>query len=328
MRISLSICAAAVGLTSVGFLTSCAFPAGAAVQGRFDRTLHVTGPVDLDLQTGSGSVAVRQGNSAAVVIQARIHASGWAGGDAERRVHYLESHPPVEQNGNTIRIGHIQDHDLTHNISISYDLTVPAETKLHAASGSGSEDIEGIHGPVEAGSGSGSLRLSNIGSEVQAHAGSGSITLSSIHGSVQANTGSGSIRATGIAGGFTGRSGSGGVRLEQTAAGDISIGSGSGSIEIKGADGAVRAHTGSGNITAQGQPKGDWNLRTGSGSVKVAFPAGAAYDLIAHTGSGSISTSQPIEVQGKINRHDLRAKVHGGGSVVNLSTGSGSIRID
>lgn len=328
MRISLSICAAAAGLTSVVFLTSCAFPAGAAVQGRFDRTLHVTGPVDLDVQTGSGSVTVRQGNSATVVVHARIRASGWAGGDAQHRVHYLESHPPVEQNGNTIRIGHIQERGLTHNISISYDLTVPADTNLRAASGSGDENIEGIHGPVDAGSGSGSLTLANIGSEARAHAGSGDITLNSIHGNVQANTGSGSIRATGIAGGFTGRSGSGGVRLEQTAAGDISIGSGSGSIEIKGADGAVRAHTGSGDITAQGQPKGDWNLRTGSGSLEVTFPAGAAYDLIAHTGSGGISTSQPIEVQGKINRHDLRAKVHGGGSVVNLSTGSGSIRIN
>lgn len=328
MRIPLCICAAAAGLTSVMFLTSCAIPSDAAVQGRFDRTLHVTGPVDLDVQTGSGSVTVRQGNPATVEIHASIRASGWAGSGTERRVHYLETHPPIEQNGNTIRIGHIQDRDLTRNISISYDLTVPEETKLRSTSGSGNENIEGIHGPVEAGSGSGNLNLANIGSGAQAHTGSGDITLSTIHGNAQADTGSGSVRATGIAGGFTGRSGSGGVRLEQTAAGDVSIGAGSGSIEIKGADGAVRAHTGSGNITAQGQPKGDWNLHTGSGSLEVTFPAGAAYDLIAHTGSGSIYTSQPIEVQGKIGRHELHAKVHGGGSAVNLSTGSGSIRID
>lgn len=315
-------------LTPVIFLAACTLPTDAAIQGHFDRALHVGGPVDLDVQTGSGGIEVHRGGSGTVEIHATIRASGWAAGDAVRRVHYLESHPPIEQNGNTIRIGHIQDRDLTRNISINFQLVVPADTQLHASSGSGSEDIEGIRGPVNAGSGSGSITLANIGSQVQAHAGSGDITLSSIHGNAQAETGSGSIRATGIAGGFTGRSGSGGVHLQQTAAGDISIGAGSGSIEIGGADGAVRAHTGSGDIVAQGRPKGDWNLHTGSGSLQVTFPSQAAYDLIAHTGSGSISTGQPIEVQGKINRHDLRAKVHGGGSEVNLSTGSGSIRID
>lgn len=317
----------AVVLAPAIFLTSCAFSSNAAIQGRFDRTLHVTGPADMDVQTGSGNVMVRAGGSATVQVHATIRASN-AGGDVSHRIHYLENHPPIEQDGNTIRIGHIENRGLTQNISISYDLTVPAETMLRSASGSGDESIEGIQGPVNASSGSGNLTLSNIGSGVKAHAGSGDITLSSIHGSVQADTGSGSIRATGIAGGFTGRSGSGGVRLEQTAAGDIRIGSGSGSIQIKGADGAVRAHTGSGNITAQGKPNGDWNLRTGSGSLEVSFPDNSGYDLVAHTGSGSISTSKSLEVQGKINRHELHAKVHGGGSVVHLDTGSGSIRIE
>ncbi|MGH9583933.1 MAG: DUF4097 family beta strand repeat-containing protein [Bryobacteraceae bacterium] len=323
MRISLRAFPATAAPVVV--LAACtAIATYAATEGHFDRTLRVNGTVNLDVQTGAGGIEVRQGGSATVEIHGIIRTSA----DADHRVHYLESHPPIEQNGNTIRIGHIEDRDLTRNISISYDLTVPAETELHSASGSGSENIEGIRGPVDASSGSGTITLRNIGSEVRVRAGSGDITLNSIHGSAQANTGSGSIQANEIAGGFTGNAGSGGIHLQQTAAGDVNIGTGSGSIEISGAVGAVRAHTGSGNLTAQGRPKGNWNLRTGSGNLEVTFPPQAAYDLVAHAGSGGIHMSQTVSVQGTANKHELHGKVHGGGSVVDLSTGSGSIRIN
>ncbi|MGH9609175.1 MAG: DUF4097 family beta strand repeat-containing protein [Bryobacteraceae bacterium] len=314
-------------LASVVFLSGCMVDA-AATRGHFDRTLKVSGPVDLDVQSGAGDIAVRTGGSGTVVVQARIYASHWNAGDIEHRVHYLESHPPIEQNGNTIRIGHTNDHDLMHNISISYELIVPAETKLHASSGSGDERIDGMHGPVEASSGSGDVTLSHIGSQASAHTGSGDIALNSVHGSVKAGTGSGSIHATGIAGGFSASTGSGDVDLEQTAAGSVDIGSGSGSVEIKGADGAVHVQTASGDITAQGQLKGDWRLQTASGSLEVQFPAHTGYDLVAHTGSGGIHIRRPVEFKGRWTPHKVQGKVGGGGPAVDLSTSSGSIRID
>lgn len=315
-------------LAAALLLAFAAVPARADTEGHFDRTLNVSGPVDLDVQTGSGDIAVHPGTSGKVEIHAKLHASGWhMSGDVEQRIHQIESNPPIEQNGNTIRIGHIQDRELTRNISISYDLTVPAETKLRSASGSGDERIQGINGPAEATSGSGSLQISNIGADTRARSGSGDIELQSIRGGVNASTGSGSIHATGIAGGITASSGSGDVRVEQTAAGDVEIGTGSGTVEVRGANGAVHVQTGSGNIMAQGQPRGDWRLRTGSGDLDVQFPPSAAYELSAHTSSGSIHTAQEMTVQGTISSRELRGKVHGGGSLVEVSTSSGSINI-
>jgi hypothetical protein len=299
-----------------------------AQQGHFDRTLTVSGPVDLDVQTGSGEIVVRPGDSGKVEVHGQIRASnGWHAGDVEQRIHELETNPPIEQNGNSIRIGHMEDRELARNISISYEVIVPAQTRLHSASGSGSERIQGISGPADANSGSGSIELSSIGGETHARTGSGDIELNGIHGSAKASTGSGSIHATGVAGSFTGSSGSGDVRLEQTAAGDVEIGTGSGSVEVKGADGAVRMQTDSGNITAQGQPKGEWKLRTGSGDVSIEFPADAAYELLAHTSSGRIHSTQEMTVQGTISSRELHGKVHGGGSLVEVSTSSGSISI-
>jgi DUF4097 and DUF4098 domain-containing protein YvlB len=302
-------------------------PALADTEGHFDRTLTVSGPVDLEVETGSGNIVVRAGGSGQVEIHGKIHAGWHMSGDVEQRVHDLEANPPIEQNGNTIRVGHIEDHDRTRNISISYEVIVPAETKLHSSSGSGNVHVDGVAGPAEATSGSGNVSLNNIGGEVHARSGSGDIDLNAVHGNARVSTGSGTVHAMGIAGSFTGSSGSGDVRLEQTAPGDVDVSSGSGTLEIKGAKGAVKAQTGSGNIVAQGDPTGEWKLRTGSGSVEVQFPDQAAYDLFAHTGSGSIQTTHEMTVQGTITPHELHGKVHGGGALVELSTSSGSIQI-
>ena len=262
-------------------------------EGHFDQTLNVTGSVDLDVQTGSGHIEVHAGGSSAVVVHATIRASEHFFGSASirERIHAIETHPPIQQNGNSIRIGHLDDPELRRGISIEYDLTVPAETRLRSNTGSGSVVVDGIRGPVNAETGSGSVTISKVGDEVRAHTGSGRMELDSIQGGLDAHTGSGSIRASRIAGRIVADTGSGGVQVEQTSSGDI------------------RAHTGSGGVT-------------------VHTTSQAGFELRAHTGSGSITVDRPMTVQGTISKHELMAKVGGGGSaIVDVSTGSGSIRI-
>jgi DUF4097 and DUF4098 domain-containing protein YvlB len=304
-----------------------AFPVFASTEGHFDRTLHVTGPVDLDVQTSSGSIVVHAGSSEKIEVHGMIHANGWTHGDVDARIHKIETNPPVEQNGNTIRIGRVADRELLRNISISYELVVPGQTKLHSESGSGDQTVDGIDGPAEVTSGSGGLRFSNIGGEVYARTGSGDIELNLTRGNTRASTGSGSIRALGIAGGLNASSGSGSIKLEQTAAGDVAISTGSGSVEIRGVKGAVHVTTGSGSIVAQGEATGEWRLRTGSGDVTVELPAEAAFDVAARTSSGHIETNHELTVKGTISPRELDGKVRGGGALVDVSTSSGSIRI-
>jgi DUF4097 and DUF4098 domain-containing protein YvlB len=295
--------------------------------GHFDRTLTVSGPVDLDVQTGSGNIVVKTGDASKVEIHAKIHANRGSSGDVQKYISEIEANPPVEQNGNSIRVGHIDNNDWKHNISISYEITTPAQTKLVSQSGSGDETIEGVAGPLEANSGSGSLKISNIGSEVHARTGSGEIDLSGVKGGAKLSAGSGSISAKGIAGGLDASSGSGSISLEQTAPGNVEIQTGSGSVEVTGANGAVKAQTGSGGISVAGNPTGEWTLHSGSGDVEVKLPPQASFNLVAHTGSGSIDSNREIAVQGKISPRELNGKVGGGGPTVELSTSSGSIQI-
>jgi DUF4097 and DUF4098 domain-containing protein YvlB len=305
--------------------------APAAEEGHFERTLRVTGPVELDVHTGSGSIEVRAGDVSTVRVSGTIRPSPrWFddGAETERKVRYLESHPPIEQHGNIIEIGHLEDYELKHNISISYEIVTPAETRLRTGTGSGNQTVEGIGGPLEASTGSGGIRIVNLGDMVKASTGSGNIRIEGAKGSVRASTGSGYIHATGIAGGLRASTGSGDVTFEQTAPGDVEVNTGSGRVELRGAHGSVRAQTASGNISVEGEGSGSWRLGTASGDVTVRLPANEGFTLHARTVSGSIHTEREMTVQGTLSRHELEGKVGEGGFLLDVRTTSGNIRIE
>jgi DUF4097 and DUF4098 domain-containing protein YvlB len=302
-------------------------PAAASSEGSFQRTLQVSGPVNLDLTTGSGSVNVRTGSSSEVQITGRIKVTSLFGGNADDRVKRIAANPPIQQSGNDVRIGHIDDSELLHNVSISYDLVVPPDTQLRSHTGSGSQDVEGLQKQIEIEAGSGSLKVADIGNTVHAETGSGAIEIDRIRGDVRTKAGSGSIRATDIAGGFEGHTGSGRITLEQTGPGPVRADTGSGGLELRGVRGSLEAEAGSGTITVEGNPTGSWSVHSGSGNIRLKLTSDASFDLDAHTSSGSISVSQPVTVQGSMGRKELQGKVRGGGVSVEVQTGSGNIEI-
>jgi DUF4097 and DUF4098 domain-containing protein YvlB len=148
-----------------------------------------------------------------------------------------------------------------------------------------------------------------------------------VKGNVRAKAGSGSIRAFEISGGFESETGSGHISLEQTGPGAVRVETGSGGMELHGVHGSLEATAGSGGITAEGNPSGSWRVQTGSGTVRLELASGAGFDLNAHTSSGTISVNQPVAVQGTMGRRELRGKVHGGGVLVEVETGSGNIEV-
>lgn len=322
-----------VALVLAVLLAAAAAPACAEqryAEGSFERALRVTGPVELNVLTGSGKIEVMPGDASSVRVTAHIRAridSRTSRSEAEAKVRRLEQNPPVVQSGNAIRIGDIKDNDLRRNVQISYTITAPAETRLRSRTGSGSQSISGIRGPVEAATGSGAITLRRIGSAVRATTGSGAIELEAIGGDLKASTGSGSIRGAGIAGAVEVSTGSGSVRIEQTAPGDVDVRTGSGGVELAGIRGAARVRTGSGSIRAEGTPTGDWSLHTSSGGVTVRLPGELGFELRARSSSGAIESAHPVTVEGRVSRRELFGKVRGGGPRIDLSTASGSIRI-
>jgi DUF4097 and DUF4098 domain-containing protein YvlB len=319
------------GATAVLALALTAAPAVAQVEGKFERTLKVSGTVDLSVTSGSGSIHVMPGASGTVRVVGTIRANRWRNrrsSDVEARIKRIEADPPVVQEGSRVSIGKTGNDDLYENISISYEVYAPDTTTVSANTGSGSVNIGALRGPVTASSGSGSVQIGATGGAVKASTGSGEITVDGAKERVEASTGSGSIRLRNIAGAAAANSGSGGIEVEQTAAGPVRLTTGSGGIRAWGIRGELVARASSGSIHVQGTPTGPWDLDSSSGSITMELPASVAFTLDAHTGSGSINVDHPITVQGRIDRRTLRGNVNGGGPTVSASTSSGSIDID
>jgi Putative adhesin len=297
----------AIGL--VVFATSLAF--SSTPQGTFDKTLQVSGPVNLEVLTRSGDITVRAGSSGSVVIHGKIYVGDrWFGGRREEDVHAIEQNPPIHQDGNSVHIDYVN----YRNISVDYEITVPADTTVRTQSGSGDQTLEGTHGNAEV------------------QTGSGDVKLRSISGEVQVKTGSGNVRAHEISGSVRGGTGSGDVEIQETGSGDIEMHTGSGNITARGIQGGFHGETGSGDITAEGTQHGSWDIRTGSGNVRIRLPGNAAFDADISTSSGSVDVGAPVEmtVQGRIGdmHKSIRGKVRGGGPSLRVHTGSGDIHIE
>jgi DUF4097 and DUF4098 domain-containing protein YvlB len=281
----------------------------ARAEGQFDRTLNVSGSVNLDLTTGSGEVSIKTGSSDKVVIHARVTSGDWWGGNSEAAVRSVESNPPIVQTGNSIRVGYNLPEDAKHHVAISYEITIPADTALQVNTGSGEINAEGVRAAAKLHTGSGDIRVRDLGPQSRLETGSGSIRVESAAAPLFASTGSGSIQA------------------DLTGSGDVEVHTGSGGVEVRGVNGGLRARTGSGHISADGSVKGPWQLHAGSGSVRMALSSNSGFNLDVHTGSGSIHSDLPITVQGTLGRRELRGSVRGGGPDVEVSTGSGDVDI-
>lgn len=141
--------------------------------------------------------------------------------------------------------------------------------------------------------------------------GDGSIELRGLHGSLRANTGDGSIRGTDLDG-------------------SLDAQSGDGSVHVSGRFDDLRLHTQDGpielNVAEGSHIRSEWRVETGDGSVRVQVPRSLSADLDLHTGDGSIHLNGPtLSATEMRNGHDVHGKMNGGGSLLSIHTGDGSI---
>ncbi len=278
-------------------------------EGSFQKSFTVNGPVNLEVFTHSGDITVRPGPAGTVSVSGKIYTgNGWIFGARTAAISEVEKNPPVQQNGNTIHIKYAEQ----KNISVNYEITVPADTKVHTHSNSGDQTIEGIRQSVAIESDSGDMRLRDISGEVHLRTGSGDVDGRQIAGSIHAETGSGDIR------------------LDESGSGEIRVRTGSGDIGVQGANGSLYADSGNGDITIAGNIAGPWSIHTGSGDVRVSLPSQAAFDLDASTSSGDLNVGHAVAtaVQGTDrDEHVFVGKVGDGGPSLVVRTGSGDVQI-
>jgi hypothetical protein len=150
-------------------------------------------------------------------------------------------------------------------------------------------------GRINLHTGDGAIRLANFKGEMELQSGDGPQDVDGVDGSLRAHAGDGHIHATG--------------RFD--------------ALEMTTGDGQIEARALPGSTMASG-----WDLHAGDGSVTLRLPDNFAADLDLRTGDGHITTDVPLAVAGSLGKKDIRGKLNGGGNLLTIHTGDGSIRLE
>jgi hypothetical protein len=261
-----------------------------AAEGRFEKTLPVSGNLVATVSTGSGFIHIIPSTSNEVHIIGHVHAShSWMGGGSDEDVKEVSANPPIEISGSMIRIGSRNDGAYRH-VAIDYEISAPYSSQWKASTGSGDIKVSGI-----------------VAQKLE--------------------TGSGEIEANNVTGDSVLDTGSGDIHVAFAKSGFVTAETGSGSIHLENIQGRLKAQTGSGDIRVSGKPGEDWKLETGSGSIDLGI-GNAPMTLDAESGSGSITTTQNLTTHGSMDKHHITGSINGGGPMVKAETGSGDIKIN
>jgi DUF4097 and DUF4098 domain-containing protein YvlB len=164
--------------------------------------------------------------------------------------------------------------------------------------GSYKVDVE-IHMPrqgrVNLRTGDGSIELANFKGDMDLESGDGHEKIDSVDGNLRARTGDGHIR---VAGRFD-------------------------ALDLNTGDGRIEARVLTGSTMAS-----SWNVRTGDGGVTVELPESFAADVDLHTNDGHINVEMPVTVDGRLGEKSIHGKINGGGNLLTIHTGDGSIRLE
>jgi DUF4097 and DUF4098 domain-containing protein YvlB len=298
---------------------------GPGVSGSFDRNYTVMGHIRLEVTEPSGQVNITGSADGQVHIHGDVHARSMGFEKPRERLDQTLADPGIEQKGDAIRVG--KRLSSMRNVSIDYKIEVPHDTEVNVTAISGSQNIQGVRGPVTLQGVSGAVRVDGVERDTRINSASGSIEVSDIGDDVRASSASGEVTINNAKGDIRANSLSGSVHVTKPG-GRVDADSASGSIDIKGAKFDVKAHNVSGEVNIHGDPgdHGYWDLKTVSGAVQVYVPSNSYFRFSAEAISGEIRADIPIviEEQGK---HSLRAHIGNGGGRVEVHTVSGEIHV-
>jgi hypothetical protein len=149
-------------------------------------------------------------------------------------------------------------------------------------------------GKVNLRTGDGKIELAGFKGEMELHSGDGSEVLDAVDGKLRASTGDGHIRASG--------------RFDE--------------LDLKTGDGELDVSAMAGSSLT-----GVWRLETGDGSVNLGVPSELSADVDLHTSDGHIDLDMPVTTSGKLRENEVHGKINGGGSLLTIRTGDGSIHL-
>jgi len=308
------------------------FSAGHYQQGREEqtdrqtRTLKLGATGEISLSNIAGDITVTKGNGSETTIEIVKTARARTADEAKAQLGLINV-SITERNGRAEVKTEYPQNDQSGwgwgrrgtNVSVAYNVSAPAGTRLTINSVSGSIRVSDVKGDLSVNTISGGVRLANAGRIASAKSVSGSVEIldTQIDGAVEAQSVSGS------------------VILRKVTARRVNVGSVSGMVQVDDVQcDRVEAHSISGDVQYAGvlAKGGRYELNSHSGNVRVGVTGSTGFELEANSFSGSVRSDLPLTNSSTggdngMRRRALRGVYGDGSAVLNVTTFSGSVVI-
>ena len=318
---------ASVRVLAAGLLLASAVPASAQ-QVAFERAFQVGAAPTLDVSTIRGKIDVSVGDADRMVVRgtATVRLGLSLPANAYELVKRVAADPPIQQEGNTLRLRPPSAADEQRAMTVAYNVLVPRGTVVKTNSDSGATTVSGITGPVSVRTQSAAITIRDLGGEANVTTASGAVEVDGMAGDLNVSTESSRVNLRNIGAGLHVRTQSGAVEGTFRGRGNVDVGTGSSAIDLVGVNGGLTATSNSGRIRVSGVPTAPWQVTSGSGSFDLDFDSNARLTLDARSSSGSVSVDGST-LQGSTSKGAASGTVGGGGPLVRATSRSGSIRI-
>ena len=285
-------------------------PLPAQAPDQWSKDFKMTGTPRLRVETGDANVHVSASDSESNTIEARITTHNWKIGPDGIQIYDHQNGDDVQLE---VRFPRRWVQVNFGNRRVDVELRVPRRASLNIKTGDGNIDLSGIDGDVSLQSGDGHLVISDVQGKVRANTGDGPVKMNGCKGEVTLHTGDGRIEVEGFEGALHVETGDGRVRVS----GRFEV------LDVKTGDGGVEATALPGSRMTE-----DWILRTGDGGLTMRVPADLAANIDLHTGDGHLDLGVPVTISGRTSKNDIKGQMNGGGKLLTLRSGDGSIKIE
>lgn len=197
----------------------------------------------------------------------------------------------------------------------TFELTVPAGTRVIVNSISAPVSVRGTKGEVDVNAMSGSIVVFDAARKVTAESVSGNVEVSQVTGDVRASSVSGRVEVDDVSGDIEGESVSGRLMMNNARSR------------------FVRAASVSGRISYVGtfSPDGTYEFKSHSGSVYLTLPSDVGATVRVETFSGTVDSDFPVTLQpntdGRSSNKKMEFKIGNGRSRIGAESFSGSIKL-
>ncbi len=319
--------------------TSCVYVSGCDGWGnrvKYERQEELSAPLapggSFSAETRDGSITLEGTQTAECRLMATIHVHA----PTEERAQELAEQIQVklEPTSGGLRLV-IEKPSGMRNASYGVSLTgtVPAQTSLSLVTSDGSVRLAHIEGNVDARTSDGSVRVEDIKGDTRLKTSDGRIECAQVEaGTLDVRTSDGGIKLEAVGTtSATARTSDGGITLDNVRADSLDLHTSDGTIRCRGlvaprlncrtSDGPVHIE-----YTSDAPNVVEAVVTTSDGSITFAAPPNLSAVVDASTNDGSIHTSLPLMVEGKVGK-SLRGTAGDGQGKVTLKTHDGSITI-